>query len=202
MPKRFTLFALWAVFAAAAVGVGFGASGLLGQPFTAAPSAADVGSSGVVADSSSPTDTASPSLTAASSATADAAVQRGIPTRGGFVSATCRGRWVELSVSPAVGWRLKDRTSGQARTARVRFEPNGDAHGERVTVDVRCASGSPVFDREDRRADADGSRTTPSSRSTAPGRGSSPSPTGSDDNGGGDDHGGGGGGGGSGGGDD
>src|SRR3954452_12535915 len=186
MPKRFTLFALWAVFAAAAVGVGFGASGLVGQPFTAGgPSATEVGTSEVSV--TTPSVSASPTGAASTAAS----VVRGQNTRGGYVSATCVGRLAQVSASPATGWEVASRTKGSARAARVRFEPVSDGHGERVTVTVRCTSTGPVFQRRDRGpevADDHGG-------STGGGGASTPA-------GGGDDHGGGSGGGGGGGGDD
>jgi hypothetical protein len=170
MPKRFTLVALWALFAAAAVGVGFGASGLVGQPFTADPSS-DVGTT---LGSPSPSQCSSPATSSASATSA-----RNYTTRGGFVSATCTGRLVEVTATPATGWELDDRTTGRVRSAKVKFEPVGDSHGAKVTVYARCDNGTPTFDLRARAANSDNS-----------GSGSA------------DDNGGGGGGGNSGGGDD
>ena len=173
MPKRFTLVALWALFAAAAVGVGFGASGLVGQqPFTADPSS-DVGTS---LGDPSPSQSTSPATSSAS-----ATATRSITTRAGFVSATCTGRLVEVTATPATGWELDDRTIGQVRSARVKFEPVGDSHGEKVTVYARCDNGIPTFDRRVRAAGSDNS---------GPGSGGDDN-GGGNDNGGGDDNGGG-----------
>lgn len=169
MPKRFTLVALWALFAAAAVGVGFGASGLVGKPFTST-TAGGIGTADVT---DSPT-TASPSGSASSAA----ATVRSTNTPGGFVSASCSGDRVQVSATPATSWQLDDITTGLARTARVKFEPVGDSHGQKVTVVARCVDGSPAFTRAVRAARGGGDN------------------GGGGDDGGGDDHGGGGGGGG------
>ena len=65
MNRRLALVALWAVFAAASVGVGFGAAGLVGDPFTSAASPAvnDALSAATPSDRTSPAPTASRTAT-------------------------------------------------------------------------------------------------------------------------------------------
>jgi hypothetical protein len=160
MDRRFALIALWVVFASAAIGVGFGAAGFVGDPFNTVPSAAAPPlDRPVPALSSTPTpsptghhrrhhddgSTTSPATGGTSNSSNVGAVTSSRTTRGGYVSATCRGGLVSVSASPAVGWEIHDLSSGQVTEARVRFEPSQDANGERVEVTVRCVSGRPDF---------------------------------------------------------
>ncbi|MDQ1664722.1 MAG: hypothetical protein QOH75_753 [Actinomycetota bacterium] len=59
MNRRFALVALWAVFAAASVGVGFGAAGLVGTPFTDVGSASRGNQAGAADAASIPSDSSS-----------------------------------------------------------------------------------------------------------------------------------------------
>src|SRR5688500_7503508 len=112
MDRRLALVAAWVLFAVASVGVGFGAAGLVGDPFTdggvAAPGAASGSGDGTATptptSSTSPTSSASPTSTAPTVAD----VQRSVQTRGGSVFGTCRSGLVRLSASPAVGWEIDD----------------------------------------------------------------------------------------------
>jgi hypothetical protein len=194
VPRRVTLFALWAVFAVASVSVGFGAASLVSDPFTDGGGNAGVsdiadGDEGVVTEpGSSPTSTASsPTSSPSRSNTkhhtnsptqspagsgggthsagstktsnpppAPSAVHRGIGTKGGYVSATCRGDLVSVGAAPAVWWQVDSITRGQVRSARVRLEPSEDANGERVEVTATCAHGIPVFTSEYHPADGGG----------------------------------------------
>ncbi|MGZ4610712.1 MAG: hypothetical protein ACXV2H_10695, partial [Actinomycetes bacterium] len=65
MNRRLALVALWAVFAAASVGVGFGAAGLVGDPFTSAagPATNDALSAATPSDRSSPAPSAGATAT-------------------------------------------------------------------------------------------------------------------------------------------
>ncbi|MGZ4590824.1 MAG: hypothetical protein ACXV2I_08555 [Actinomycetes bacterium] len=65
MNRRLALVALWAVFAAASVGVGFGAAGLVGDPFTSAASPAinDALSAATPSDRTSPAPSAGATAT-------------------------------------------------------------------------------------------------------------------------------------------
>ena len=164
MDRRVALGVLWALFAAASVGVGFGAAGLVSDPFTdsggelgpvAAPATTTAtGPSETPRESSSagPTGTAKPSerpSTASSSTAASGeTVVRGYSTRGGFVSGSCRNGLVAVSASPAVGWSLDDVDGGRREEARVRFE-RSDGEG-RVEVTAWCERGVPRFAAEDR----------------------------------------------------
>jgi hypothetical protein len=205
VPKGVTLIAVWAIFAAAAVGVGFGAAGLVGDPFTStttttaeegaavglglddgATAAATPSPSGTVGGSkasSAPTRTAqsrSPSggVTAHRSPTTATTVTGEHTSVGGYVSAACRDGLVSVSAVPAVGWEVEDRTSGRVSTARVRFEPH-EGDGAEVELFVHCSAshGRPVF-----------STTKPSPGATGPSGHDSGDDDGHD---GGDDHGGG-----------
>jgi hypothetical protein len=171
MDRRFALIALWVVFATAAIGVGFGAASFVGDPLNTVPSAGAPPLDGLVPGLSS---TPGPSPTgnhrrhhddgSATSPTAGGtlrssnvgAVTGSRTTRGGYVSATCRGGLVSVSASPAVGWEIHDLTSGQVTEARVRFEPSQDANGDRVEVTVRCVSGRPDFLVSDESGGGDG----------------------------------------------
>lgn len=156
MDRRLALVAAWALFAVASVGVGFGAAGLVGDPFTdggvTAPAASGSGdspgtstpTSSTPTSSTSPTPSDSPSST--SSTVAD--VQRSVTTRGGFVSGTCRSGLVRLSASPALGWEIDDLDDEPERQARVRFERVDDGDG-RVEVQAGCVDGTPRFVVED-----------------------------------------------------
>lgn len=170
MPRRFTLVALWAVFAVASVSVGFAAASVVSDPFTDVANTAegsDLAGPGVAAvtepdgiptyqasgstPSSIPTTATSggkhsagptkPSTTGSSASI----VKRGIPTRGGYVSATCRDGLVSVGAAPAISWRVDSITSGPARTARVRLEPVQNTGGERVLVTATCPGGTPTL---------------------------------------------------------
>jgi hypothetical protein len=98
--------------------------------------------------------TASPSSTATKPGTSpttkapSATVKRGISTRGGYVSATCRDGLVSVGAAPAVWWEVDSMTGGRVRSARVRLQPSHDANGERVEVTATCQSGTPAFTTE------------------------------------------------------
>jgi hypothetical protein len=157
--SRLGLVALWVVFAAASVGVGFGAAGLVGDPFTdpggnqvtlsgdrssAGPSSAPSASSSSASPSPSHTRSATPR-----SASAPAPVVRSLTTRGGLVVGSCSRALVTVSAAPTVGWEVEDLDGGPAEEARVRFERTGDGDG-RVEVRARCAGGLPRLSVEDR----------------------------------------------------
>jgi hypothetical protein len=156
--RRSALVALWAIFAAAAVGVGFGAAGLVGDPFTAGTTSGAgpaVDGTATSEGSSSPaTPTASPSRqpsTGGPSTTAGPAggpETRSLSTRGGIVSATCGTGQLQLSASPAVGWEIHDLESGDGGEGKVRFERSEDGEG-RVDVRASCDNGVPRFAIED-----------------------------------------------------
>jgi hypothetical protein len=150
--RRVALVAVWALFAAAAVGVGFGAAGLVGDPFTDG----DVGP--VTSADTSPADTPSPTSSSPSGSSPQGTpttsdddqrdLTRSVPTRGGLVSGTCRDGLVQLSAAPAVGWEIDDLDSGSRTEARVRFERVDDGDG-RVEVRAGCTGGVPRFAVED-----------------------------------------------------
>lgn len=158
--RRLALVAVWALFAAAAVGVGFGAAGLVGDPFTDG----EVGSATAAGSPSSVTPAPASSSPTGSSAEAtpdgtgttkvstpddrQREVTRSVTTRGGFVSGTCRGGLVRLSAAPEVGWAIDDLDSGARAEARVRFERADDGDG-RVEVRARCSGGVPRFEVRD-----------------------------------------------------
>ncbi len=164
MNKRVALVGLWLAFAVAAVGVGFGASGLVDDPFTGASGSvenvndptpsrtATPSGSSSTSPSPSASATSSPSSTATGGASAGP-VTRTKTTSGGSIVAQCRGGLVSVSASPAVGWELDDIDRGRSREARVRFERgDGDDKG-RVDVRVRCSGGRPTFAVEERADD-------------------------------------------------
>ena len=176
MDRRVALVAVWAVFAAAAVGVGFGAAGLVGDPFDDRLDTIDSGVSvgrGSGGPSSRPetastpgTPQPSPSTTSSPGPTRSAGprgtptsgptrsteptaegTSRTLSTRAGVVSARCRGALVRLAASPSIGWQLESFDDGD-REARVRFEHAGE-DGDRVEVRATCVGGRPRFAVED-----------------------------------------------------
>lgn len=172
MNRRLALVALWAVFAVAAVGVGFAAAGLVEGPFTDSLStqaggdgAGATGGPSVLPTTPAPTGppatshspTTRPPRGTSSGTDAPSTVTRSVSTRGGVVIARCTGHLVSVSASPAVGWRLDDYTQGRVAEAKVRFAASG-GDGERVEVKATCEHGAPVFELEDERGshDSDG----------------------------------------------
>jgi hypothetical protein len=164
VPKSVTLTALWVVFAVASVSVGFAAASVVGDPFTDMGTTSEAGLAGPgsqpvtepdltkTTDPTSPAgDTATPSSTlsgstgSAKSPGGSATVKRGIYTRGGYVSATCRGGLVSVGAAPALWWEVESLTPGRVQTARVRLEPSHDSNGERVEVTASCRGGTPAF---------------------------------------------------------
>jgi hypothetical protein len=173
VPKRVTLVALWAAFAVASVSVGFAAASLVSDPFTDVR--ADVtGTSGAgdapftdnvtTPDAQAtetptstptakaghthtpkPTGSAATRTTRPATAPAAATVKGGIPTRGGYVSGTCRSGLVSVGAAPAIYWRVASYTQAWLHTARVRLVPSKNANGEQVEVTVSCSAGKPGF---------------------------------------------------------
>ena len=164
MHSRLGLVALWAVFAAASVGVGFGAAGLVGDPFTdPGGNQVTLADAGGGSDSAAPpasgsttpaprrTGSASPS--SGGTPVAAAPVVRSLTTRGGLVSGSCTRGLVTVSAAPTVGWSIKDVEGGPTQEARVRFERTGDGEG-RVEVRAHCVRGVPRFTVDDRTDDS------------------------------------------------
>jgi hypothetical protein len=162
--SRLGLVALWAVFAAASVGVGFGAAGLVGDPFTdPGGNQVTLADAGGGSDSAAPptsgsttpaprrTGSASPS--SGGTPVAAAPVVRSLTTRGGLVSGSCSRSLVTISAAPSVGWAIKDVDGGPTQEARVRFEATGDGDG-RVEVRAHCVGGVPRFSVDDRTDDS------------------------------------------------
>jgi len=157
--RRLALISVWALFAAASVGVGFGAAGLVGDPFTdsgagvvtAAGSPTQSSGTPTPSESSgSPSPSSSPAETEGSSAPGGTpeGVTRSITTRGGLVYGTCRNGLVRLSAAPAVGWEIDDLDEEADTEPQARFERVDDGDG-RVEVSAVCAAGVPRFSVED-----------------------------------------------------
>ena len=145
MDRRVALVAVWAVFAAAAVGVGFGAAGLVGDPFTDG----EVSTGGVTTSAVPSTSSAAPTTSSAppsqdASPSSPRAVTDSVSTRGGLVTGTCRGGLVTLGASPSIGWEIDDLDDEPEREAKAKFERVDDGDGE-VEVQVRCVDGRPTF---------------------------------------------------------
>jgi hypothetical protein len=157
MDRRWALAAVWALFAAASVGVGFAAAGLVGDPFsdptrvTAAappPSAGSRPTSGTASPRPTGSSVSSPRPTGTGQATDPEPTVHSVTTRGGFVAGSCRAGLVTVSASPAIGWQIDDVDGGQVVDARVRFEAiGGDG---RVEVHSWCSGGTAKFSVEDR----------------------------------------------------
>jgi hypothetical protein len=172
MHRRWALVAVWALFAAASVGVGFGAAGLVGDPFsdpgggsalspvsladstppaataTATPSHSPSPSSSSPGHSSpSPSHSTRPRTSTADPETIPEPAVRSVTTRGGYVGGSCRGGLVTVSASPAVGWRIDEIDRGPTDEAKVKFtQSRGD--GE-VEVHARCSGGDVRFEVSD-----------------------------------------------------
>jgi hypothetical protein len=145
--RRLALVAVWALFAAAAVGVGFGAAGLVGDPFTDG----EVSTGGVTSSAAPTTTGAAPTTSTSAPATTTAGprpVKRSVTTRGGLITGTCRGGLVSLGAAPSVGWEIDDLDDEPEREAKVKFERVDDGDGE-VEVRARCVGGVPTFTVED-----------------------------------------------------
>jgi hypothetical protein len=154
----------WIVGAVAAVGVGVLALSLIGDGLTARtvqPLTPDVvarEASAAPVDPTSPTPVPatvpgdddfpssaipSPSASAPRSGTSSSrsGTDKLLWSAGGSVIARCTGSQVYLvSWSPEPGYRVRDVVRGPAAQASVRF----DGDDERVSVSVRCVSGTPV----------------------------------------------------------
>jgi hypothetical protein len=148
--RRAALVVLWAVFAAAAVGVGFAAAGLVGDPFTAATTDVLDRSPRTGPAAPPPATTSTTPSPGTSSATASPGggrpPTRSLNTRAGLVSATCQGGLVRLSASPAVGWGIEDIDADPRPEGRVRFERDEDG---RVEVRASCAGDVATFTVDD-----------------------------------------------------
>lgn len=164
MNRRLALVALWGLFAAAAVGVGFAAAGLVGDPFTEPTGARVAASAGTTPAPTTITPTTpapattsgrprnhhggqSPSPTtsrpAATTTRPEQPVVRSLTTRAGLVSGSCRAGLVTISAAPAVGWSIDEVSGGPAQDAKVKFRRSG-GEGE-IEVQARCVSGVPRF---------------------------------------------------------
>jgi hypothetical protein len=157
MDRRWALAALWALFAAASVGVGFAAAGLVGEPFsdpagvTAAappPGSGSTPTTGTAGPRPTGSSVGSPRPTGTGAATDPEPTVRSVTTRGGFVSGSCRSGLVTVSASPAIGWQIDDVDRGQVVDARVRFEATGS--DGRVEVHSWCSGGTARFSVDDR----------------------------------------------------
>jgi len=155
MDRRWALAAVWALFAAASVGVGFAAAGLVGDPFSdpagatvaAAPPSGDP-TSGTASSRPTGSSVSSPHPTGSGQATGPEPTVHSVTTRGGFVAGSCRAGLVTVSASPAIGWQIDDVDGGQVVDARVRFEATGG--DGRVEVHSWCSGGAAKFSVDDR----------------------------------------------------
>jgi hypothetical protein len=158
------LTVLWALFAAAAIGVGFGAAGLVGNPFT-----------DTVGDTLAGQQAASSVGSTPGSSTSPLTVTR--VTRGGQVFASCLGGLVKIGASPAVDWQLDRIDQGRLPTASLEFTRSGK-DGE-VEVSVHCVADRPQFALDDGAPGTGGSPTATETGDDHGGR--SPGDSGSDD---------------------
>ena len=157
MDRRWALAGVWALFAAASVGVGFAAAGLVGDPFSdpagaaaaaPPPAAGDRPTSGSPSPRSTGSSVSSPRPTGAGDPSGPAPTVHSVTTRGGFVAGSCRTGLVTVSASPAIGWQIKDVDHGQVADARVRFEATGG--DGRVEVHGWCSGDTATFSVDDR----------------------------------------------------
>jgi hypothetical protein len=157
------LTVLWALFAAAAIGVGFGAAGLVGNPFT--DTVGDTLGGQQPTSSVGSTPGSSTSLTVAR------------VTRGGQVFASCLGGLVKIGASPAVDWQLDRIDQGRLPTASLEFTRSGT--DGKVEVSVHCVADRPQFALDDGAPGTGGSPTATETGDDHGGR--SPGGSGSDD---------------------
>lgn len=181
MDRRVALVAVWALFAAAAVGVGFGAAGLVGDPFTDGiddtAATAGLGPTTEPAPTPTPTSsepTASPTGSSKPPRTATATAAPSHTTAGPATSRPTRSATAEVTVSRTLSTRagvVSARCRGDlvrlgaspavgweltalepsGREAKVRFERVGDGEEDRVEVRATCVGGRPRFAVEDDR---------------------------------------------------
>jgi hypothetical protein len=157
------LTVLWALFAAAAIGVGFGAAGLVGNPFT-----------DTVGDTLAGQQAASSVGSTPGSSTSPLTVTR--VTRGGQVFASCLGGLVKIGASPAVDWQLDRIDQGRLPTASLEFTRSGT--DGKVEVSVHCVADRPQFALDG----APGTGGSPTATETGDDHGGrSPGDSGSDD---------------------
>jgi len=158
MDRRWALVGLWALFAAASVGVGFVAAGLVGHPFSDPAGVAAAAPPPAGSRPTSVTPTPRPTGSSVSSPRPTGAgpepTVHSVTTRGGFVAGSCRAGLVTVSASPAIGWQIKDVDSGQVVDARVRFEATGG--DGRVEVHGWCSGDTAKFSVDDRSGSDDG----------------------------------------------
>ena len=166
MSRRFALVAVWAIFAAAAVGVGFGAAGLVGDPLTGRVSVGDPTAAGTVpadgvstqpsagtetphGSSSAPGVTGEPSGSQPSSSVPPGEIKtttaRPAPTR----SAGTADRVVTRSLSTAGGF-----VSASCRSGLVRLAASPAVGWEIDRIDRDARREAKV--RFERSGDADG----------------------------------------------
>jgi hypothetical protein len=157
MDRRWALAAVWALFAAASVGVGFAAAGLVGDPFSdptgvsavaSPPSAGNRPTSGTASPRPTGSSVSSPRPTRTGVSADPVPTVHSVTTRGGFVAGSCRAGLVTVSASPAIGWQIDDVDGGQVTDARVRFEATGG--DGRVEVHSWCSGGTAKFSVDDR----------------------------------------------------
>ena len=157
------LAALWLVFAVAAVGVGFGAAGLVGDPFTdgdvgttTSAGGSPSGPAGTPTPTGSSPSAAAPSSTPPSGGASGRQVTRTQITRGGQVTGACEDGLVRLSAAPEIGWEVDDLDAGAREEARARFERVDDGDGK-VEVRATCVDGTPAFTVRDDSSGSGGS---------------------------------------------
>jgi hypothetical protein len=178
--RRLGLLALWAVFAAAAVGVGFAAAGLVGDPFTdpgdeavslVEAGAPPRGGASVPVPSASATPSGSGPGSGSAAPPARDDVVRSVTTRAGVVSGSCSGGLVTISAAPAVGWQVDELDGGPDDDADVKLEQRSG--GGEVEVGAACRDGVPRFAVDDSADDDHSGRGGGGSGSGSGGSGSS-----------------------------
>jgi hypothetical protein len=168
MRRLAALVALWAVFAAMGVAVGFGAvrllqypvahdtgeSGTQGSPARGGP-VLTTPSTGTALAPTTATGHASTTSTGAATTAGAGTSTLGIHTVAGYVSASCTSGVVRMSASPNRGWEVGE-LSMPGRIGEVEFEQTEEREGE-VSVHARCEEGRPDFfvDDSEQHATAD-----------------------------------------------
>ena len=185
MSRAWGLVAVWVLFAATAVGVGFTAAGLIEEPRAAAAGpempvattppagarrsraavppgqtpSASAQQEGPNAESVGPT-AAGEATTAEGSGTPSTqqgpSITKGISTVGGYVSGTCSWGVMRMSASPNAGWVLAELSGPEEERAKAEFEQAGQG-GAKVEVEAWCQGGKPAFavDGEDGDSETD-----------------------------------------------
>ncbi|MDQ1669973.1 MAG: hypothetical protein QOE40_2034 [Actinomycetota bacterium] len=145
MNRRFALVALWAVFAAASVGVGFGAAGLVGTPFTDVGSASRGNQAGAANAASIPSDSSSSVATSpaedSSAPSKSAKTAKSATSAKANKSASAR-RSAAVRAATAAGTKRAASKSASPRSRATRSSGGGGGGATKAAASATVTHGS------------------------------------------------------------